>query len=135
MIKRLIKRNLIHIYFYMSLSICITGYLIVHSTLFSKKTEILAFGVAFDITITIPLIYLLFAGIRNLPKFYIIPISVMTLILAHFILPREYHQYLSSLKKGIILIHSTVVVHFCYQDLNQVLLQNLFWLFLCLLIG
>jgi hypothetical protein len=76
----------------------------VNSTLFSEKPAILAFGIAFDITISIPVLYLLFARIRNLPKIYIIPITILTLIIAHFILPRNYHQYLNIVKKGIILI-------------------------------
>jgi len=109
MIRKKIKRSLIHIYIFVSLSICFTGYFIVNSPLFLKKPAVLSFGITFDITLSIPILYLLLARIVNIPKLYIIPIFILTLILANFILPYEHHQFLNSIKKVIFLIEPVIV--------------------------
>jgi hypothetical protein len=72
---------------------------ILRSRLFATNPDLAAFGVTFDLTITIPLLYWFFVvrGGKASPL-SIVPVFIGGTLLAALLVPRAYQQFLSQLK-------------------------------------
>lgn len=102
------NRYLILIFIAASFAILGVSHLVVGSQLFMEKPGILSFGLTFDITLTIPILYYWMSRKGKLPKALLIPIFILTLIAASLILPRDYHQFLDLIKKAIFPIEAFI---------------------------
>ena len=99
----MLKANKYLILIFITFSFAVLGvsYLVIHSRLFMKNPEILSFGLTFDMTISIPILYYFLARKGKLPKVLLIPIFILSLTAASLILPRNHHQFLDLIKYAI----------------------------------
>lgn len=80
-------------------TICAISIGIVASKFFIQNPGVLAFGITADLAVGIPILYYIFAvRKRRAPMITLVPIVVLSLVLAGLILPAEHHAYLDLLK-------------------------------------
>ncbi|NUO80412.1 hypothetical protein HUU05_10080 [candidate division KSB1 bacterium] len=88
---------------------------IVASALFAQNPDMFAFAITCDIALVIPILYYFLAVRRkHVPPITLVPIFILSLVLAGLILPVEQHAYLDLLKLVIpaleLLVLSYIVV-------------------------
>lgn len=106
------NRYLILIFITFSFAVLGVSYLVIHSRLFMENPEILSFGLTFDMTISIPILYYFLARKGKLPKILLIPIFMLSLIAAALILPRNHHQFLDLIKHAIFPLEAFIISYF-----------------------
>jgi membrane protein YdbS with pleckstrin-like domain len=109
------NKYLILIFITFSLVVLGVSYLIIHSRLFMENPEILSFGLTFDMTISIPILYYFLARKRKLPKVLLIPIFMLTLIAASLILPRHHRQFLDLIKHAIFPMEAFITTYLIFK--------------------
>lgn len=83
----------------MATTVCALESAIVSSPFFMQNSEALAFAITLDITLGIPALYYFLAVRRkHAPALTLIPIFILSLVLASLILPAAQHGYLDLLK-------------------------------------
>ncbi len=65
---------------------------------FNKAPSELSLGILLDLLITVPLIYYLLIRKKNIPKFSLVYVFIIGIILAHLIIPIEHQQLLMKIK-------------------------------------
>lgn len=80
--------------FALSFGLAFSSLLIVHPEL--------AIGVTYDLTLTAPLIYLLLIWKTKIPKTTVVPVFVIGVILASFLVPAENQFHLSLIKRWVL---------------------------------
>jgi hypothetical protein len=92
------------------------SYLVTHSRLFMRNPEILSFGLTFDLTISIPLLYyFLLARKGKLPKALLILIFLLSLMAASLILPRAHHRFLDLIKIAIFPLETFMISYLIFK--------------------
>lgn len=92
------------------------SYLVTHSRLFMRNPGILSFGLTFDLTISIPILYyFLLARKGKLPKALLIPICILSLVAASLILPRAYHRFLDLIKIAIFPLETFMISYLVFK--------------------
>lgn len=109
------NKYLILIFITFSLAVLGVSYLVTHSRLFMENPEIISFGLTFDMTISIPILYYFLARKRKLPKVLLIPIFILSLIAASLILPRDHHQFLDLIKHAIFPLETFIIFYFIFK--------------------
>jgi hypothetical protein len=109
------NKYLIFIFITFSLAVLGVSYLIIHSRLFMENPEILSFGLTFDMTITIPILYYFLARRGKLPKALLIPIFILSLTVASLILPRHHHHFLDLIKHAIFPIEVFITAYLIFK--------------------
>ena len=109
------NKYLILIFIIFSFAVFGVSYLLIHSRLFIENPEILSFGLTFDMTISIPILYYFLARKRKLPKALLIPIFMLSLIAAALILPRHHRQFLDLIKHAIFPIEAFITAYFIFK--------------------
>jgi len=109
------NKYLILIFITFSFAVFGVGYLLIHSRLFVANPEILSFGITFDMTISIPILYYFLARKGNLPKVLLIPIFMFSLIAAALILPRGHHQFLGLIKYVIFPLETFITAYLIFK--------------------
>jgi hypothetical protein len=109
------NRYLILIFITFSFAVLGVSYLVIHSRLFMENPEILSFGLTFDMTISIPILYYFLARKGKLPKVFLIPIFILSLIAASLILPRGYHQFLDLIKYSIFPLEIFIISYLIFK--------------------
>lgn len=80
-------------------TICAIEFWIVTSTFFIQDPEVLTLGIMVDIALGIPILYYILAvRKKRAPFITLVPIIVISLVLAGLILPAEQHAYLDLIK-------------------------------------
>lgn len=111
----LTNKYLILIFITFSFAVLGVSYLIIHSRLFMENPEILSFGLTFDMTISIPILYYFLARKGKLPKILLIPIFMLSLIAAAIIVPRNHHQFLDLIKYAIFPLEAFIISYLIFK--------------------
>ena len=116
----MILTNRFFIFIFITTGFIILGvsYLVVNSHLFLERPDILSIGLTFDIALSIPILYYLIARKRKLPKTFLIPIFLLSLAAASFILPHDRQQFLDLLKIGIVPMEGFFISFLVYKILK-----------------
>ena len=61
--------------------------------------DMLSIGVTYDLTATAPIVYLILIWKKSIPKFTVIPITIVSIVMASFIIPVENQMHLDMVKK------------------------------------
>lgn len=86
----------------LALFICIAEIWIISSSFFAQNPDALAFGMTADLVIVLPSLYYFFVvRKRQAPPITLVPIIVLSLVAAGFILPAERQNYLDLVKKTV----------------------------------
>ncbi len=76
-----------------------TCFLLVNSTQFLQNADALAFGITADLTIVIPVLYyFLVVRTKKAPAISLVPVFLLSLVLASLLLPGNHHTYLNMVK-------------------------------------
>ncbi len=87
-------------------------YWIIHSYFFNEYPELYSLGVALDITLGVPaLFYLFVVRSRKYPALSLLPVFVLSLGIATFMIPSAYHQFLNSEKKVLSIIEAGLIFY------------------------
>ena len=105
------NKYLILIFITFSFAVFGVSYLLIHSRLFMENPDILSFGLTFDMTISIPILYYFLARKGKLPKALLIPIFMLSLIAAALILPRDHRQFLDLIKHAIFPLEAFITAY------------------------
>ena len=109
------NKYLILIFITFSFAVFGVSYLLIHSRLFMENPDILSFGLTFDMTISIPVLYYFLARKRKLPKVLLIPIFMLSLIAAALILPRDHRQFLDLIKHAIFPLEAFITAYLIFK--------------------
>jgi len=82
---------------------------VVQSEAFANRPDLLAFASTVDMALIIPGIYFLFIRKTKIPKLTLIPVFVLSLVAANFIIPEENQQALGYLQMALPLIELVVL--------------------------
>jgi len=97
--------------------------ILVKSSIFRANSEILALGITFDLLIVVPILYLLIVKNTNIPKTTAIPVLMLGIVIATFIIPSENQYYLNLFKTwGLPLIELTIL-SFALYNIQKVVKQ------------
>jgi len=91
------QRNIIIDYNFLFFPILIIG-VITGLALYVPMTNTLALGITVDLTLTVPILYLLLIQTRKIPKTTIVPVFIIGLLIAGKVLPEEQQTLLNWIK-------------------------------------
>lgn len=96
-----------------ALFICIAEILIISSSFFAQNPDALAFGITADLVIVLPSLYYFFVvRKRQAPPITLVPIIVLSLVAAGFILPAERQNDLDLVKKTVPFLELIALAYF-----------------------
>ena len=96
-------------FFLLGLAFCLLIYL-TKTSLFLEHPNELSLGVTLDFTLFIPLVYLLIIWKKDIPKITVVPVFILGLIVASFVLPENNQRALELIKTWILPIIEISVV-------------------------
>lgn len=102
----------IHLFLFaiLGLAICATEMWIVHSTYFLQNPSVLSLAITLDIVIGLPVLYYIFiVRQRRIPAITLVPVLVLAIVIASFILPAAQQSLLDFIKKFIPLFELVVL--------------------------
>uniref|UniRef100_UPI0040488F53 hypothetical protein n=2 Tax=Roseivirga sp. TaxID=1964215 RepID=UPI0040488F53 len=111
-------RNALLPFFLLAAAIVISSYFIINSDSFREMPDLLAMASTVDLTLLIPIIYFLFIRKTTIPKVTLIPVFVVSYLIASALLPAEHHQTLSFIKLVIPVIELGVITFIIYNIRN-----------------
>lgn len=85
---------------------------LVFSNSFDAHTEVMAMAITYDLCLTAPLLYLFLIRKKPLPKLTAVPVFILGVVLASYLLP-EAHQYHLDIVRGTMvpLVESLVLIY------------------------
>ncbi len=92
---------------------------------FQEQRDALSIGVSIDIALLLPIIYFLIIRKSTIPKLTVVPIFILSLVLAYQIVPKEYHNTLTYIEYLVAPIELTIIGLLIYyvikigRDLDQ----------------
>lgn len=92
----LILRNKNIITFGVPLTLIVSMILLAKSTIFQLHPKELSIGITFDLILFIPAIYFLLIRQREIPKITIVPFFIAGIVIASFIIPKDFQFYRKS---------------------------------------
>ncbi|MFT4592783.1 MAG: hypothetical protein ACI9JK_000482 [Phycisphaerales bacterium] len=98
----LIHQNKNLITFGIPLTLIASMVILANSSIFQLYPKELSIGITFDLTLFIPAIYFLLIRKRNIPKISIVPLFIVGIVIASYIVPKEFQSYLSQVKNWIL---------------------------------
>ncbi|MEQ6124638.1 hypothetical protein AAON49_10585 [Pseudotenacibaculum sp. MALMAid0570] len=90
------------------------------SSFFLDNPEALSSAITIDFLITIPFIYFLIIRKRNIPKFTVITVAVLGVVVLSIFLPQEHSSLLNSIKTYLIPVLELGVLSFLIYKVRQV---------------
>ena len=94
-------------------------YILGNSTLFLSQTQRFSTLITVDVVLTIPLIYFLLIRKTTIPKLTIIPITILGVVLASYIIPYNQQTYLGLFKTWILPLIEIFVFGFVLLKLTR----------------
>ena len=76
---------------------------------FEEQRDVLSIGVSIDIALLLPIIYFLIIRKSTIPKLTLVPVFILSLLLAYQIVPVEHHNTLSYIEYLLIPVELTVI--------------------------
>ncbi len=122
----------------LGLAICATEMWIVHSAYFLQNLSVLSFAITLDLVIGLPVLYYIFVvRQRRIPAITLVPVLVLAVIIAGFILPAAQQAPLDFIKKFIPLLEllvlgfiavkiRTIVKHYRQAKLTEIYFTDAF---------
>lgn len=84
--------------------------LLARSSLLPSNSDLLTLGITLDFLLTIPLVYFLLIRKTDIPKTTVVPVLIVSIVAASYLLPTSQQQYLSLFKVwGLPFIEMTVL--------------------------
>lgn len=93
--------------------------LLVQSSLFLSNPSYLSIGITIDLVLTVPFLYLLLIRKRDIPKTTVVPLLIVGIVVASFILPKENQFLLSQIKYWVLPIVEIGVLGFTFFKIRQ----------------
>lgn len=94
----------------------ITGtWFIINSSAFAERPDLMAMASTIDLTLLIPLIYFLCIRKSSIPKVTVLPVFVLSMVLASQLIPSDYQQTLGYIQYLIPLIELFVIGFILYN--------------------
>lgn len=98
----LINRNKSLITFGIPLALIVSMILLAKSSIFLLHPKELSIGITFDLIVFIPVIYFLLIRKKEIPKITIVPFFIMGIVVASFIIPKDFQFYLTQIKNWVL---------------------------------
>ncbi len=100
---------------FLILSIIVLAY----SSFFQLYPKELSIGITFDLALFIPVIYFLLIRKSKIPKITIVPFFVAGIVIASFIIPKDFQFYLTQVKNWILPIVETTIFFLVIYKVRQ----------------
>jgi ABC-type multidrug transport system fused ATPase/permease subunit len=111
-------RNTLLPFFLLAAAIIVSSYFIINSQSFREMPDLLAMASTVDLTLLIPIIYFLFIRKTTIPKVTLIPVFIISYLIASVLLPAEHHQTLSIIEFAIPVIELGAISFIIYKIRN-----------------
>ncbi len=95
--------------------------LIAKSSIFSSNTSLLSNAITIDILLAIPFIYFLLIRKKNISKLTVVPLFVIGIIIASYIIPKEHQSLLSIVKTWMLPIVELSVISFIIFKIRKII--------------
>ena len=113
-----IIRNTLLPFFLLAAAIVVSSYFIINSQSFREMPDLLAMASTVDLTLLIPIIYFLFIRKTTIPKVTLIPVFIISYLIASALLSAEHHQTLSIIELAIPVIELGAISFIIYNIRN-----------------
>ena len=97
--------------------------LITQFALFNTNSSQLSIGITIDFVLTIPLVYFLLIRNHSIPKITVVPIFVLGIVVASFILPKDQQEYLSLAKNWLLPVVELTVISILLWKVRKLIQQ------------
>jgi hypothetical protein len=91
------------------LTLILSSILLAKSPIFQLYPDEISIGITFDLILTVPIVYYLLICKKNISKITTVPFFIAGIVVASFILPKDYQFYLSEIKYWVLPIVETTV--------------------------
>ena len=89
--------------------------------MFSANSGTISIGITFDLLLTAPIVYFLFIRKTNIPKFTVLPVLVLGMVVASLIIPPENQYYLHLFKIWVFpIIELTILSYVSYNLIKAI---------------
>lgn len=93
--------------------------LLVQSSFFLSNPSTLSIGITLDMVLTAPFVYFLLIRKRDIPKTTVVPLFILGIVIASFILPKENQFLLSQIKHWVLPVVEIGVLGFTFFKIRQ----------------
>jgi hypothetical protein len=105
---RVLTRSLLP-FLLLAVTVITATWFVINSSAFSQRPDLMAMASTLDLTLLIPLTYFLCIRKSSIPKVTVIPVFVLSMVLASQLIPSDYHQTLGYVQYAIPLIELFVI--------------------------
>ena len=91
-----------------------TAFWLINSSQFTESLSTLSIGISVDVALIIPVLYFLIIRKSSIPKITVVPVFVLSLLLAYRILPDQYESTLNYIEYLIVPVELTVIGFLIY---------------------
>ena len=101
--------------------------LLAKSSVFQTYPKELSIGITFDLVIVIPAIYFLLIRKKEIPKITTVPFFIAGIVIASFIIPKDFQFYLTQIKNWMLPIVETTIfflVIYKVRQLNKLFIKD-----------
>lgn len=102
-------------FFLLALAIVTATWLVINSAAFAERPDLMAMASTIDLTLIIPLIYFLCIRKSSIPKITVLPVFVLSMVLASQLIPSDYQQTLTYIQYLVPLIELFVIGFIIYN--------------------
>lgn len=102
-------------FFLLALAIVTATWLVINSATFAERPDLMAMASTIDLTLIIPLIYFLCIRRSSIPKVTVLPVFVLSMVLASQLIPSDYQQTLTYIQYLVPLIELFVIGFIIYN--------------------
>lgn len=102
-------------FFLLAITVITATWFVINSAAFAERPDLMAMASTIDLTLLIPAIYFLCIRKSSIPKFTVLPVFVLSMVLASQLIPSDYHQTLTYVQYLIPLIELFVIGFIVYN--------------------
>lgn len=102
-------------FFLLALAVITATWFVINSAAFAERPDLMAMASTIDLTLIIPLIYFLCIRKSNFSKITVLPVFVLSMVLASQLIPSDYHQTLTYIQYLVPLIELFVIGFIVYN--------------------
>ncbi|MCE7992044.1 MAG: hypothetical protein HEP71_08690 [Roseivirga sp.] len=93
----------------LALAVITATWFIINSAAFAERPDLMAMASTIDLTLIIPLIYFLCIRKSSIPKITVLPVFILSMVLASQLIPNDYHQTLDYVKYLIPVVELSII--------------------------
>lgn len=90
------------------------------SSWFQSHPETLSAAITFDLTLTVPLVYLFLIRKKDIPTTTVLPLFILGIILASYLIPASHQFYLNQIKKWVVPVVELVALSFVTLKVRKI---------------